>query len=101
MRVFGECHLDEILWLDCIDGKEPHIPWQTRVDLVFLWWLKHETTDTDVAQDAADRVMRNPSRASVRTWRIRGKKGRIPVSYGCRKHGVSPWLVKYARNERG
>ena len=101
MRVFGACHLDQGLWMDCIDGTEPNIPWQTRVDLVFLLWLKHETTDTDVAQDAADLVMRNPSRACVRKWRIRSKKGQVPASHGYRSHATSPWLVQYARNEGG
>ena len=100
MRVFGACHLDQKLWMGCIDGTEQRVPWQTRVDLVFLLWLKHETTDTTLAQDAADLVMREPSRASVRKWRIRSKKGQLPESHGYRVHSVSPWLVVYARDNR-
>ena len=100
MRVFGACHLDLGLWMDCIDGTERGVPWQTRVDLVFLLWLKYETTDTIVAQDAADLVMREPSRATVRKWRIRGKKKQMPQSHGYRQHLVSPWLVVYARDNK-
>ena len=100
MRVFGACHLDSTLWLDCIDGTEQRIPWQTRVDLVFLLWLKHETTDIAVAQAVADQVMRAPSRASVRKWRIRGKKNQDPDLYSVPVHRVSPWLVRYAAHNK-
>ena len=86
--------------MSCIDGTEQHIPWQIRVDLVFLLWLKYDTADTDVAEEAADRVMRSPSRDSVRTWRIRCKKGQMEVFAPTRQHIVSPWLVKFAQYNR-
>tara|TARA_B100000963_G_scaffold106714_3_gene92689 strand:+ start:5075 stop:5431 length:357 start_codon:yes stop_codon:yes gene_type:complete len=100
MRVFAACHADPDLWMACIDGTESGIPWQIRVDLVFLLWLKYDTSDTDVAEEAANRVMQNPSRHSIRTWRIRHKKGQMEVYAPTRRHIVSTWLVEFAHFNR-
>ena len=40
MRVFGACHLDKELWVACVVGEVPIVPWQTRVDLMYLWWVR-------------------------------------------------------------
>ena len=48
MRVFGACHLDLELWMDCIDGTERGVPWQTRVE--------RELDEMQARLEKADRV---------------------------------------------
>ena len=95
MRVFGACHLDKALWVACVVGEVPNVPWQTRVDLMFLWWVENVSEDMASARVAVHAMMEDPTRQRWQSLRAKHKRGKMPWVPECR-HCPSEWLVRYA-----